>query len=123
MILVGEIRDVDTARIAIQSALTGHMVLSSLHATEAVAGLYRLMDMGIESFLIASAMSAVVAQRLVRRSCPDCQEPYQRPPRNSDSCGPSRERHRSADSVAAPDARSVRTPASSTGSGSTSCSR
>jgi len=77
IILVGEIRDVDTARIAVQSALTGHFVLSSLHATEAVSALYRLLDMGIESFLIASSITAVVAQRLVRRSCTSCLEPYQ----------------------------------------------
>ena len=77
VILVGEIRDVDTARIAVQSALTGHLVLSSLHATEAVAALYRLLDMGIEAFLIASSVTAVVAQRLVRRNCPNCLEPYQ----------------------------------------------
>ncbi|MDO7867409.1 GspE/PulE family protein [Nocardioides jiangxiensis] len=77
VILVGEIRDVDTARIAVQSALTGHMVLSSVHATEAVSALYRLLDMGIEAFLVASSVSAVMAQRLVRRSCTNCLEPYQ----------------------------------------------
>jgi type IV pilus assembly protein PilB len=77
VILVGEIRDVDTARIAVQSALTGHLVLSSLHATESVSALYRLLDMGIEAFLIASSVTAVVAQRLVRRNCPNCAEPYQ----------------------------------------------
>ncbi|GAB4008378.1 GspE/PulE family protein [Nocardioides ultimimeridianus] len=76
VILVGEIRDVDTARIAVQSALTGHMVLSSLHATESVSALYRLLDMGIEAFLVASSVSAVVAQRLVRRSCTNCLERY-----------------------------------------------
>jgi len=76
VILVGEIRDVDTARIAVQSALTGHLVLSSLHATESVSALYRLLDMGIEAFLIASSVSAVVAQRLIRRNCPHCSEPY-----------------------------------------------
>lgn len=76
VILVGEIRDVDTARIAVQSALTGHLVLSSLHATESVAALYRLLDMGIEAFLIASSVTAVVAQRLIRRNCPNCVEPY-----------------------------------------------
>jgi type IV pilus assembly protein PilB len=77
VILVGEIRDADTARIAVQSALTGHLVLSSLHATESVSALYRLLDMGIESFLIASSVTAVVAQRLVRRNCPHCLEPYE----------------------------------------------
>ncbi|QYJ04589.1 GspE/PulE family protein [Nocardioides panacisoli] len=76
VILVGEVRDVDTARIAVQSALTGHFVLSSLHATEAVSALYRLLDMGIEAFLIASSVTAVVAQRLVRRSCVSCLAPY-----------------------------------------------
>ncbi|WP_182380181.1 GspE/PulE family protein [Nocardioides sp. WS12] len=80
VILVGEIRDVDTARIAVQSALTGHFVLSSLHATEAVSALYRLLDMGIEAFLIASSVTAVVAQRLVRRSCTSCLAPYQPSP-------------------------------------------
>ncbi|MCW2857743.1 MAG: pilus assembly protein PilB [Marmoricola sp.] len=76
VILVGEVRDVETARIAVQSALTGHLVLSSLHATEAVSALYRLLDMGIEPFLIASSVSAIVSQRLVRRSCTSCLESY-----------------------------------------------
>ncbi|CAM3252567.1 GspE/PulE family protein [Nocardioides dubius] len=80
IILVGEIRDRDTARIAVQSALTGHLVLSSLHATEAVAAVYRMLDMGIEGFLIASSVTAVVAQRLVRRSCTSCLAPYQPTP-------------------------------------------
>ncbi|WP_245644415.1 GspE/PulE family protein [Nocardioides jensenii] len=80
IILVGEIRDLDTARIAVQSALTGHLVLSSLHATEAVAALYRMLDMGIEGFLIASSVTAVVAQRLVRRSCTSCLAPYEPTP-------------------------------------------
>ena len=77
VILVGEIRDVDTARIAVQSALTGHTVLSSLHATDAVAALHRFLDMGIESFLIASSVVGIIGQRLVRRSCPSCKEPYE----------------------------------------------
>jgi type IV pilus assembly protein PilB len=77
IILVREVRDVDTARIAVQSALTGHFVLSSLHATDSIAALYRLLDMGIESFLVASAVTAVLAQRLVRRTCTYCQVPYQ----------------------------------------------
>jgi type IV pilus assembly protein PilB len=77
VILVGEIRDVETARIAVQSALTGHFVLSSMHAIDAPAALHRLLDMGIESFLIASSVTAVLAQRLVRRSCEHCRTPYQ----------------------------------------------
>jgi type IV pilus assembly protein PilB len=77
VILVGEVRDVDTARIAVQSALTGHFVLSSLHATDAIAALHRLLDMGIEPFLVASAITAVVAQRLVRRTCTHCRARYE----------------------------------------------
>jgi type IV pilus assembly protein PilB len=77
VILVGEMRDVETARIAVQSALTGHLVLSSLHATDAAAALHRFLDMGIESFLVSSSVVGVVAQRLVRRICEACREPYQ----------------------------------------------
>jgi type IV pilus assembly protein PilB len=77
VILVGEVRDVETARIAVQSALTGHFVLSSVHATDTVSALFRLIDMGIENFLVAASISAVVAQRLVRRICHYCAEPYQ----------------------------------------------
>jgi type IV pilus assembly protein PilB len=77
VILVGEIRDVDTARIAVQAALTGHFVLSSLHATDTAAALHRLLDMGIEGFLISSSVSAVLSQRLVRRICDHCREIYE----------------------------------------------
>ncbi|HUY63683.1 MAG TPA: GspE/PulE family protein [Acidimicrobiales bacterium] len=76
VILVGEIRDVETARIAVQSALTGHFVLSSLHATDSAAALHRFLDMGIESFLVASSVVAVVSQRLLRRICSRCRTPY-----------------------------------------------
>jgi len=76
VILVGEIRDVETARVAVQSALTGHFVVSSLHATDAVSALHRFLDMGIESFIIASSVIAVVGQRLVRRICPSCKTRY-----------------------------------------------
>jgi len=72
IILVGEIRDRETANIAIQAALTGHLVLSSVHANDAVGVLFRLMDLGIEPFLITSAVVGIVAQRLVRRICPHC---------------------------------------------------
>jgi type IV pilus assembly protein PilB len=77
VILVGEIRDVDTARTAVQSALTGHFVLSSVHSTDSVAALHRFLDMGIEAFLVASSVLGVVSQRLVRRMCPNCRVPYQ----------------------------------------------
>src|SRR4029077_12639217 len=77
VILVGEVRDVETARIAVQSALTGHRVFSSVHAIDSVSALYRLLDMGIESFLVTSAIIGVVAQRLVRRVCLSCATTYQ----------------------------------------------
>jgi len=71
-ILVGEIRDTETAAISVQSALTGHLVLSSLHATDAVGAVYRLLEMGVEPFLVASSVIGVLAQRLVRRLCDRC---------------------------------------------------
>ena len=76
-ILVGEIRDEATSRIAMQAALTGHFVLSSLHAVDATAAIHRFTDMGLEPFLVASALSAVVGQRLLRRICTSCAEPHQ----------------------------------------------
>jgi type IV pilus assembly protein PilB len=76
VILVGEIRDVETARMAVQSALTGHFVLSSVHGNDAVSALHRFLDMGIESFLIASSVIAIVGQRLVRRICVQCKTRY-----------------------------------------------
>ncbi len=75
IILVGEIRDVETARLATQAALTGHFVLSSIHATDSASALHRFVDMGIERFLIASALSMVVSQRLLRRICKHCRVP------------------------------------------------
>jgi type IV pilus assembly protein PilB len=76
VILVGEIRDIETARIAIQSALTGHFVLSSLHATDSISALHRFLDMGVESFLIASSILGIVGQRLLRKICPACKTTY-----------------------------------------------
>jgi len=75
VIMVGEIRDVETAQIAIQAALTGHLVLTTLHTNDAPGTITRLVDMGIEPFLIASTLEAVLAQRLVRRICPVCRAP------------------------------------------------
>jgi type IV pilus assembly protein PilB len=77
VILVGEIRDVETTRVAVQSALTGHFVISSMHATDSVSALHRFLDMGIESFLVASSVLAVVGQRLLRRICPSCKTTYE----------------------------------------------
>ncbi|MBN1152603.1 MAG: type II/IV secretion system protein [Dehalococcoidia bacterium] len=73
-ILVGEIRDGETARIAVQSALTGHLVLSSIHANDATGVVFRLLDLGIEPFLVSSSVIGAVAQRMARRICPDCVE-------------------------------------------------
>lgn len=76
VIMIGEMRDVETARIAIQSALTGHLVLSTLHTNDAASGITRLLDMGIEDYLITSTVNGILAQRLVRRLCPQCREPH-----------------------------------------------
>jgi type IV pilus assembly protein PilB len=79
VILVGEMRDVETARIGIQSALTGHFVLTSLHATDAAGALERFLDLDIEPVLVASSVVGVVGQRLVRRICRYCRAPYEPP--------------------------------------------
>ncbi len=76
IIMVGEIRDVETAEIAMQASLTGHLVLSTLHTNDAATAVTRLIDMGIEPFMVASTLSAVLAQRLVRVICPHCKEEY-----------------------------------------------
>jgi len=76
IVMVGEIRDRETADISIRAALTGHLVFSTLHTNDAPGAVTRLIDMGVEPFLLASSLEAVVAQRLVRRICPHCKEPY-----------------------------------------------
>ncbi len=77
VILIGEIRDLETAEIAIQASLTGHLVFSTLHTNDAPSAITRLVDMGVEPFLISTSLKAVLAQRLVRKICPECREPYQ----------------------------------------------
>jgi general secretion pathway protein E len=77
IIMVGEMRDLETARIAVQSALTGHVVLSTLHTNDAASGVTRLLDMGVEDYLLTSTVNGILAQRLVRRLCPHCRESYQ----------------------------------------------
>jgi len=77
VIMVGEIRDLETAEIAMQASLTGHLVLSTLHTNDAPSALVRLIDMGIEPFLVASSLTTVLAQRLVRMICPHCKEAYE----------------------------------------------
>ncbi len=76
VILVGEIRDPETAKIAIEASLTGHLVFSTLHTNDAPSAITRLIDVGVQPFLVASSIIAVLAQRLVRRICPKCKEPY-----------------------------------------------
>jgi type IV pilus assembly protein PilB len=77
VILVGEIRDTETVQMAVRSALTGHLVLSTLHTNDAAGAIPRIMDMGVEPFLVASSILAILAQRLVRIICPNCKEPYE----------------------------------------------
>ncbi len=76
ILMVGEIRDMETLEIAMHAAMTGHLVLSTLHTNSAAATLPRMLDMGAESFLIASTVNVIIAQRLVRRLCPECRKPY-----------------------------------------------
>jgi len=77
VIMIGEIRDRETAEIAIHASLTGHLVFSTLHTNDAASAATRLIDMGIEPFLVASSVVAVLAQRLLRQVCSDCKQPYQ----------------------------------------------
>jgi len=77
IIMIGEMRDLETAKIAVQSALTGHMVLSTLHTNDAAGGLARLLDMGLDDYLLTSTVNGILAQRLVRKLCMHCREPYQ----------------------------------------------
>jgi type IV pilus assembly protein PilB len=87
IIMVGEIRDEDTARTAVQAALTGHLVLSTLHTNDCPGGVARLLDMGVEPYLIASSVLGFVAQRLARTVCPSCKTSYYPPPDLLESVG------------------------------------
>ena len=80
--MIGEVRDEETARIAIQAALTGHLVFSTLHTNDSAGAISRMLDIGIEPYLVASSLIAVIAQRLVRLICPDCRTEY--PPGQED---------------------------------------
>ena len=96
VIMVGEIRDHETAEIAIHAALTGHLVFSTLHTNDAAGAITRLMDMGVEPYLVASSLIGVVAQRLVRRNCPNCSEPCEISPDHRMALGISEEEARNA---------------------------
>ncbi|HXC56385.1 MAG TPA: type II secretion system ATPase GspE [Rhizomicrobium sp.] len=80
IMMVGEIRDLETAQVAVQAALTGHLILSTLHTNDAPSAVTRLLDMGIEDYLLTSTISGVIAQRLVRTLCPHCRKPYDAAP-------------------------------------------
>jgi general secretion pathway protein E len=75
VIMIGEIRDLETAQIAVQAALIGRLILSTLHTNDAASGVTRLLDMGVEDYLLTSTVNAIMAQRLVRVLCPHCREP------------------------------------------------
>ncbi len=87
VLMVGEIRDKETAEIAIQASLTGHLVLATIHTNDAPGAITRLIDMGVEPFLVSSSLMAVLAQRLIRKSCPDCRKFYQPEPHELVSLG------------------------------------
>ena len=87
VIAVGEIRDSETAHIAIRAAITGHLVLSTLHTNDAVSAVARLRDMGLEPWLISGALRGVISQRLVRKICPHCKKPYSPAPEEFEALG------------------------------------
>ncbi len=87
VIMIGEIRDLETAQIAVQSALTGHLVLSTVHTNDAASTVNRLLDMGVEDYLLTSTVIGILAQRLVRTLCPACKETYTALPEVVDELG------------------------------------
>jgi general secretion pathway protein E len=93
IIMVGEIRDAETAHMAIQSALTGHLVFSTLHTNDAAGAVARMLDLGVEPYLLASSLLGVLAQRLVRQICPACKEPYTPTPVELEHWGLEHDRH------------------------------
>ncbi|MFA5623891.1 MAG: type II secretion system ATPase GspE [Bradymonadales bacterium] len=99
IIMVGEIRDAETAEIAIQAALTGHLVFSTLHTNDAAGAFTRLIDMGIEPFLVSSSLSLSMAQRLIRRLCPQCKEAYRPAPEELEEIGISQDRLEAAGGI------------------------
>jgi len=87
IIMVGEVRDFETAEIAVKAALTGHLVLSTLHTNDAPATIFRLLNMGVEPFLITASVNLVLAQRLARKICVDCKQPVQHEAKALKDCG------------------------------------
>ena len=122
VILVGEIRDNETAQIALQAAQTGHLVLSTVHTNDATATITRLLDLGIEPSLISASLRLVIAQRLVRSLCPKCVRPLS-PPSELDLARLSRHGRGSPRPPPRPAARTAAIPASPAGSASSRCCR
>ena len=119
VILVGEIRDDETADIAFQAAMTGHMVLSSLHAQNAASAIARLKDMGVDPGLIATSLNCIVAQRLARKLCQHCRESYQPDEAETQRARlPASDAQRAPGSTVLPAARAARSPATRAASGS-----
>jgi type IV pilus assembly protein PilB len=87
VVLIGEVRDTETARIAVESALTGHLVLTTLHTNDASSSIGRLVDMGVEAYLVSSALDSIVAQRLARRICTRCRQPREATPEMVEQMG------------------------------------
>ena len=124
VIMIGEIRDQETATIACQAATTGHFVFSTVHSNDTITALFRLLDLGVEPFMIASALTAVLGQRLVRSLCETCKEPYKPKPEFLKKANlPGRQGQRllpEADRAPGRSARSAAGPATSAGPGSSS---
>ena len=125
VIMIGEIRDLETAQIAVQSALTGHLVLSTVHTNDAASTVNRLLDMGVEDYLLTSTIVGILAQRLVRRLCQHCREPYRALPELVEQLGLAQVRagRRRSRSTTPRAARSAARPASSAASASSRCCR
>ena len=120
IILVGEVRDRETADIAIQAALTGHLVFSTLHTNDAPSSITRLIDMGVKPFLVASAVMAILAQRLIRILCKECKESYDPTDVELRSIGLARDRSRRTGSTGPWAAARAASMATGAGRGATS---
>jgi type IV pilus assembly protein PilB len=124
IILVGEIRDFETAEIAVKAALTGHLVLSTLHTNDAPSTINRLMNMGIEPFLVATSVNCICAQRLVRRICSQCPEEVETPPQMLIQVGfaPTRSRRSRSSAAGAATGATTRATRAASASSRSSCS-
>ena len=122
VVMIGEMRDQETAEIAVQAAMTGHLVFSTLHTNDAISAIPRLLDLGIPDYLVAATLEGVLAQRLVRRVCPDCRESYEPTPESVSAVAGGTVADESC-FRAAPDVRCVEARGFAGASGSSSCCR